>query len=258
MLEYTVKQLRGMLIDRRQDVFSRLQRLESDWQALGDRDIELEEEAQKADLTSLFDQLDELEKQEIEDIDLALCKLAAGTYGSCEHCGKPISIKRLETIPATRLCRKCAHHFEETKQKLPRAYKIIYKANPPVEFDTLSDEEVLQIIWEHLRELKELDLEELDITYHKGVVFLDGLLPNESEHLRLREILTEVMKLSTLVDRLRLDEVAWEREDRSPGRQRTPADVKEYVPLEKNQTDDLFESQEEGLPYICPDKPHEE
>jgi DnaK suppressor protein len=43
--------------------------------------------------------------QEIED---ALGKFAAGTYGHCEACGKPIAEARLEVMPAARLCIACA------------------------------------------------------------------------------------------------------------------------------------------------------
>jgi DnaK suppressor protein len=43
--------------------------------------------------------------QEIED---ALAKLDAGTYGVCEQCGGSISEARLEAMPAARLCIDCA------------------------------------------------------------------------------------------------------------------------------------------------------
>jgi DnaK suppressor protein len=43
--------------------------------------------------------------QEIED---ALDKFAAGTYGQCESCGKTIAKARLEAMPAARLCIECA------------------------------------------------------------------------------------------------------------------------------------------------------
>ena len=133
-------------------------RLESDWQALAERDIELEEEAQKADETSLFDQLDELEKEEIEDIDLALCRIAAGSYGICESCEKLISLKRLEALPAIRLCRKCARRYEEKQKKLPRAMEVITCAELPDEYKNLTDEELQMVIFEHLRNDGRVDL----------------------------------------------------------------------------------------------------
>ena len=41
----------------------------------------------------------------IADIERALERLAAGTYGVCEACGEPIGEARLEAWPAARFCR---------------------------------------------------------------------------------------------------------------------------------------------------------
>jgi DnaK suppressor protein len=44
----------------------------------------------------------------LEEIEHALDKLDAGTYGVCEECGGPIAEARLEAKPAARLCITCA------------------------------------------------------------------------------------------------------------------------------------------------------
>lgn len=44
----------------------------------------------------------------LDDIDRALAKLDAGTYGTCESCGGTIAEARLEAMPAARLCMACA------------------------------------------------------------------------------------------------------------------------------------------------------
>jgi DnaK suppressor protein len=44
----------------------------------------------------------------LRDIDDALAKLDAGTYGRCERCGGEIGTARLEAMPAARLCITCA------------------------------------------------------------------------------------------------------------------------------------------------------
>jgi DnaK suppressor protein len=44
----------------------------------------------------------------IEDIDAALARMDAGTYGLCESCGIPIPVERLEAIPHARFCVRCA------------------------------------------------------------------------------------------------------------------------------------------------------
>lgn len=44
----------------------------------------------------------------LHDIERALERLEAGTYGICERCGQPIADARLEAMPATTTCISCA------------------------------------------------------------------------------------------------------------------------------------------------------
>jgi RNA polymerase-binding transcription factor DksA len=41
---------------------------------------------------------------QLGEIDAALARIEAGTYGKCELCGKPIGDERLEAMPAARYC----------------------------------------------------------------------------------------------------------------------------------------------------------
>lgn len=43
----------------------------------------------------------------IGDIEHAVQRLAAGTYGACEGCGTSIPFERLEAIPSARFCVAC-------------------------------------------------------------------------------------------------------------------------------------------------------
>jgi DnaK suppressor protein len=43
----------------------------------------------------------------VEDIDRALAKIDAGTYGICERCGQPIPKERLKALPYAALCVAC-------------------------------------------------------------------------------------------------------------------------------------------------------
>jgi RNA polymerase-binding transcription factor DksA len=52
--------------------------------------------------------LDEARRQ-VADLDAALARVDAGTYGMCESCGRPIGEERLIAIPETRHCIDCAH-----------------------------------------------------------------------------------------------------------------------------------------------------
>jgi len=43
-------------------------------------------------------------RSELDEVERALAKLDAGTYGMCETCGEPITPARLEAMPAARFC----------------------------------------------------------------------------------------------------------------------------------------------------------
>ncbi len=43
----------------------------------------------------------------VDEIDHALAKIQAGTYGTCERCGQPIPKARLKALPYARLCVGC-------------------------------------------------------------------------------------------------------------------------------------------------------
>lgn len=51
-------------------------------------------------------------ERHLTELDAALERLRTGRYGRCEGCGEPIAAARLEVLPATRLCVRCAanHH----------------------------------------------------------------------------------------------------------------------------------------------------
>ena len=46
-------------------------------------------------------------RSNLHDVDLAIAKIDAGTYGACERCGQPIGSERLEAIPWALLCIDC-------------------------------------------------------------------------------------------------------------------------------------------------------
>lgn len=45
---------------------------------------------------------------ELQALDRALGRINDGTYGQCERCGEPIGTERLEALPATATCVRCA------------------------------------------------------------------------------------------------------------------------------------------------------
>src|SRR5262249_10993328 len=61
------------------------------------------------------------EKTFLKKIDLALAKIDNGTFGICEDCGEPISVKRLEARPETALCIR----LKEDQERTEKAYGSI-------------------------------------------------------------------------------------------------------------------------------------
>jgi len=53
----------------------------------------------------------QIEKQ-LVDIENTLSKIAAGKYGLCESCGKPIESVRLQVLPQARACISCEGHHK--------------------------------------------------------------------------------------------------------------------------------------------------
>jgi hypothetical protein len=83
------------------------------------------------------------------------------------------------------------------------------------------------------------------------VVYLDGAVPSEAEHQILFKIVTDVVGLREVVDRLQVKEILWERSDRF----KPTLEEKKPSRLEPSQTEDVFKSTEEGIEYVPPDEP---
>ncbi|MDG6103202.1 TraR/DksA C4-type zinc finger protein [Dactylosporangium aurantiacum] len=49
-------------------------------------------------------------RRRLAELDDALARVAAGTFGRCEVCGRRIPAERLEIRPAARTCVGCATH----------------------------------------------------------------------------------------------------------------------------------------------------
>jgi RNA polymerase-binding transcription factor len=96
----------------RQALSAERERLTTELEAMGvDRGSFDEGFADSGQVTAERGEVDALVgslRETLVDIDNALAKLEAGTYGVCEQCGGPIGEARLEAMPAARLCITCA------------------------------------------------------------------------------------------------------------------------------------------------------
>jgi RNA polymerase-binding protein DksA len=67
--------------------------------------------------TATFDReldytLEENAESVLQEINSALTRMEAGTYGRCQNCGQPISPERLEAIPWATRCIDCKRREE--------------------------------------------------------------------------------------------------------------------------------------------------
>lgn len=67
-----------------------------------------EELAQEIEGDETLAAIGDVTKQEIADIRLALDRIEKGSFGTCSHCGQPVSRERLAAIPWTNTCIHCA------------------------------------------------------------------------------------------------------------------------------------------------------
>jgi RNA polymerase-binding transcription factor DksA len=58
---------------------------------------------ERAQAQALLDQA----SAQLAEIDAALARQAAGTYGICTSCGEPIGVERLRARPAAERCVRC-------------------------------------------------------------------------------------------------------------------------------------------------------
>ncbi|MEP4146886.1 MAG: TraR/DksA family transcriptional regulator [Halioglobus sp.] len=66
------------------------------------------EQAQERENDEVIDAIGNETRQSLHAIQVALDKIADGTYGECEKCGENIGEGRLQAIPESTCCVKCA------------------------------------------------------------------------------------------------------------------------------------------------------
>ena len=66
------------------------------------------EQAQERENDEVIDAIGNETAQSIREIQLALERISAGTYGICDSCGEEISTARLEALPQATRCVNCA------------------------------------------------------------------------------------------------------------------------------------------------------
>jgi DnaK suppressor protein len=91
---------------------AQLQRLYSrnvaDEQSLrGHREPDWPDQAASEETLVLLSRLSDREREEVKEIDAAMRRIEAGSFGRCERCSGSIGRQRLRAVPEARFCLEC-------------------------------------------------------------------------------------------------------------------------------------------------------
>lgn len=247
-----IEQFRAVLLQQRQALFDEVSSVETNLQEITtDREPELEEAAQAERAARLLDRLDARGKVELEEIDQALARIEAGKYGQCLSCHEAIAGGRLRALPATAYCRGCAEETERGQATEREMGEPVRSAPVPEDYNLLTARELEDGIRDHLRDDGRVDMEELRLVCRHGVVHLSGSVPSEREHQIVLQTITDVMGLKEVDDRLQVEEILWEREDRD--KEEAAPETRPWE--DEVGTEDVTETHEDGTEFVPPARP---
>jgi len=107
-------QFRELLENRKRVLLQHIENVGAELNYLDQsRPPELSEEAQEEAAAISLKALDEQDRHELEDINLALEKIEDKTFGTCDQCEGPIGSARLKYLPSVRYCIACQTKLEE-------------------------------------------------------------------------------------------------------------------------------------------------
>ncbi len=112
-----LKKFREVLEEKRDELLRSAKRTLNEDMTMDTDDLPDEmDQASSEYLQSFMFRLRGREKTFLKKIDHALAKIDGGTFGVCEDCDEPISMKRLEARPETTLCIRCKEDQERTEK----------------------------------------------------------------------------------------------------------------------------------------------
>lgn len=96
---------KDVLLARKRELYSRLRKIDKDLDTLKSGDSA--ERAVERENDEVLEEFGATGLKELEAIEAALDRLAAGTFGICAKCGEPISDERLAAVLHAALCEEC-------------------------------------------------------------------------------------------------------------------------------------------------------
>ena len=110
----TLEKFKKILLKERQQIIGEVKQIDESSKEIGQDGIQdIGDEASTIYNKQLLLSLNENERIRLQEVDDALDRIENGTYGICEECGGPISIKRLEVRPVAKYCVPCLTKLEK-------------------------------------------------------------------------------------------------------------------------------------------------
>src|SRR5688572_12454422 len=117
MTKLQLKKFREMLEAKRDEIIKRAQQTLDEDMTLDTNDLPDEMDLASSEyLQSFTFRLRGRERFFLDKIDQALKRIEDGSFGICESCEEPISLKRLEARPETTLCIRCKEDQERVER----------------------------------------------------------------------------------------------------------------------------------------------
>lgn len=142
------------------------------------------------------------------------------------------------------------------------------------DFDNMTDEEIREVVVQHLREYANLDADWIDVDVQDGFVTLSGRVGTDAEVRVAESVISDVLGLANYSNELVVDEL--HRGERSEAADEAFTDDDEVdeqtgePPMDQSDTaahlvenledqtfgtHDMGEAIQEGIPYVPPDRP---
>jgi len=110
----TLEKFKRILLKEREQIIGEVKQIDESSKEIGQDGIQdIGDEAATIYNKQLLLSLNENERLRLQEVDEALDRIENGTYGICEECGGPISLKRLEVRPVAKYCVPCLTKLEK-------------------------------------------------------------------------------------------------------------------------------------------------
>jgi len=110
----TISKFKKILLKEREQIVGEVKQIVESSKEMGQDGIQdIGDEAANIYNKQILLSLNENERTRLQEVDEALDHIMNGTYGICEECGGPISLKRLEVRPVAKYCVPCLTKLEK-------------------------------------------------------------------------------------------------------------------------------------------------